>query len=161
MTTLYIKKPNGRYAIASRDEVRDGARQVFNLEAGTPIRCPTDTADYLTAYYADVGHEEFTCIFLDNRHRVIACDALFRGTIDGTSVYPRECVKEALRHNAAAVILAHNHPSGVPEPSQADERITRRLKAAFDLIDVRLLDHLIVATGSEEGYTSLASRGLL
>jgi DNA repair protein RadC len=105
-----------------------------------------------------LDHELFGCLFLDNRHRVLEFSELFRGTIDGTSVYPREVVKEALKLNAAAVILAHNHPSGVAEPSQADERITRRLKAALELVDIRLLDHLIVGDG---GTTSLAARGLL
>jgi DNA repair protein RadC len=95
---------------------------------------------------------------LDNRHRVLRFDELFRGTIDGTAVYPREVVKEALAINAAAVILAHNHPSGVAEPSQADERITRRLKSALELVDIRLLDHLIIGDGRA---TSLASRGIL
>jgi DNA repair protein RadC len=100
----------------------------------------------------------FCCIYLDNRHRIISFEELFRGTIDGTSVYPREVVKEALSVNAAAVILAHNHPSGVAEPSQADERITRRLKAALELVDIRLLDHLVIGDGIA---TSLASRGML
>jgi DNA repair protein RadC len=103
-------------------------------------------------------HERFCCLFLDNRHRVLRFEELFRGTIDGTSVYPREVVKEALRVNAAAVILAHNHPSGVAEPSQADERITHRLKAALALVDIRLLDHLVVGDGR---IVSLASRGLV
>ena len=106
----------------------------------------------------DLPHELFCCIYLDNRHRILSFEELFRGTIDGTSVYPREVVKQALSVNAAAVILAHNHPSGVAEPSQADERITRRLKAALELVDIRLLDHLIVGDG---GTTSLAARGLL
>jgi DNA repair protein RadC len=105
-----------------------------------------------------LDHELFCCLFLDNRHRVLRFDELFRGTIDGTSVYPREVVKEALAVNAAAVILAHNHPSGVAEPSQADERITKRLKSALELVDIRLLDHLIIGDGKA---TSLASRGLL
>ena len=105
-----------------------------------------------------LGHELFCCLYLDNRHRVLRFDELFRGTIDGTSVYPREVVKEALDINAAAVILAHNHPSGVAEPSRADERITKRLKSALELVDIRLLDHLIIGDGRA---TSLASRGLL
>ena len=105
-----------------------------------------------------LDHELFCCLFLDNRHRVLSFNELFRGTIDGTSVYPREVVKEALAVNAAAVILAHNHPSGVAEPSQADERITRRLKSALELVDIRLLDHLIIGDGRT---TSLASRGLI
>jgi DNA repair protein RadC len=103
-------------------------------------------------------HEVFICIFLDNPHRVIAMDEMFRGTIDGASVHPREVVKCALQHNAAAVILAHNHPSGVPEPSRADISLTRRLSEALALIDVRVLDHFIVG-GSE--LVSFAERGLI
>ncbi len=127
------------------------------LRVGEPIRCPADTEAFLTARMRHLEHERFCCLFLDNRHRVLHFEELFRGTIDGTSVYPREVVKEALRANAAAVILAHNHPSGVAEPSQADERITRRLKAALELVDIRLLDHLVVGDGA---VVSLASRGL-
>ncbi|MCO4812789.1 MAG: DNA repair protein RadC, partial [Gammaproteobacteria bacterium] len=122
------------------------------------IRSPADTEVYLQARMRHLDHELFCCLFLDNRHRVLSFNELFRGTIDGTSVYPREVVKEALAINAAAVILAHNHPSGVAEPSQADERITRRLKSALDLVDIRLLDHLIIGDGRT---TSLASRGLI
>ena len=103
-------------------------------------------------------HEVFICIFLDNPHRVIAMDEMFRGTIDGASVHPREVVKCALQYNAAAVILAHNHPSGVPEPSKADISLTRRLTDALALIDVRVLDHFIVG-GSE--LVSFAERGLI
>ena len=128
------------------------------LTTGEPIRSPADTGAFLLARLRDLPHELFCCIYLDNRHRIIAFEELFRGTIDGTSVYPREVVKQALGFNAAAVILAHNHPSGVAEPSQADERITRRLKAALELVDIRLLDHLVVGDGVT---TSLASRGLL
>ena len=129
-----------------------------SLPVGESIRSPADTENFLQARLRGLGHELFCCVFLDNRHRVLAFEEMFRGTIDGTSVYPREVVKEALRINAAAVILAHNHPSGVAEPSQADERITRRLKSALELVDIRLLDHLIVGDG---GATSLASRGLI
>lgn len=89
-------------------------------------------------------NEVFCCLFLDNRHRVLAFDELFRGTLNGTAVYPREIVKRALAHNAAAVILVHNHPSGVAEPSRADETLTARLQEALTLVDVRLLDHLVV-----------------
>ena len=136
------------------------ARRYFeeSLPAGSPIRSPADTEAFLISRMRDLGHELFCCLFLDNRHRVLRFDEMFRGTIDGTSVYPREVVKEALAVNAAAVILAHNHPSGVAEPSQADERITRRLKSALELVDIRLLDHLIVGHGRA---TSLAARGLL
>ena len=125
---------------------------------GEAIRSPADTQSFLRAKIRHLGHEMFCCLYLDNRHRVLRFDELFRGTIDGTSVYPREVVKEALAINAAAVILAHNHPSGVAEPSQADERITRRLKSALELVDIRLLDHLIVGDGET---TALATRGLL
>ena len=129
-----------------------------SLPAGTTIRSPTDTEAYLLSRLRDLGHELFCCLYLDNRHRVLRFDEMFRGTIDGTSVYPREVVKEALAVNAAAVILAHNHPSGVAEPSQADERITLRLKSALELVDIRLLDHLVIGDGRA---TSLASRGLI
>ena len=129
-----------------------------SLPAGSLIRSPADTEAFLVAKLRHLGHELFCCLYLDNRHRVLHFDEMFRGTIDGTSVYPREVVKEALAINAAAVILAHNHPSGVAEPSEADERITRRLKSALELVDIRLLDHLIIGDGRT---TSLASRGLI
>lgn len=136
------------------------ARRYFeaSLPPGQAIRSPADTETFLQARMRHLGHEIFCCLYLDNRHRVLRFDEMFRGTIDGTSVYPREVVKEALAVNAAAVILAHNHPSGVAEPSAADERITRRLKSALELVDIRLLDHLVVGDGSA---TSMASRGLL
>ncbi|MBT8082339.1 MAG: DNA repair protein RadC [Gammaproteobacteria bacterium] len=136
------------------------ARRYFeeSLSSGETIRSPADTETFLKARMRHLDHELFCCLFLDNRHRVLRFDEMFRGTIDGTSVYPREVVKEALAVNAAAVILAHNHPSGVAEPSQADERITRRLKSALELVDIRLLDHLIIGDGAA---TSLASRGML
>ncbi|RZV38912.1 MAG: JAB domain-containing protein [Chromatiales bacterium] len=136
------------------------ARRYYSesLPVGEAIRSPADTEGYLKSRLRHLDHELFCCLFLDNRHRVLSFDELFRGTIDGTSVYPREVVKEALAVNAAAVILAHNHPSGVAEPSQADERITKRLKSALELVDIRLLDHLIIGDGRA---TSLASRGLL
>ncbi len=138
----------------------DLARRYFagSLPKGEVIRNPADTAGYLQARMRHLEYELFCCLFLDNRHRVIRFDEMFRGTIDGTSVYPREVVKEALAANAAAVILAHNHPSGVAEPSQADERITQRLKSALGLVDIRLLDHLIIGNGEA---TSLAARGML
>jgi DNA repair protein RadC len=136
------------------------ARRYFEetLPMGEAIRSPADTETFLMARLRDRPHEVFCCLYLDNRHRVIRFEELFRGTIDGTSVYPREIVKQALAVNAAAIILAHNHPSGIAEPSQADERITRRVKSALDLVDIRLLDHLIIGDGSS---TSLASRGML
>ena len=157
-TTLYTRKPSGRYAVADAATIRAAALKLLTPIKTQAIRSPADTADYLKTRLGHIPHELFCVMFLDNRHRVIAFSEMFRGTIDGTSVYPREVVKEALQHNAAAVILAHNHPSGVAEPSQADERITRRLKSALELIDVRLLDHLIIGGNS---HCSLASRGIL
>lgn len=150
----------GRAGLAMLKVLPELARRYYaeSLPCGQAIRSPADTEAFLKARMRDLDHELFCCLFLDNRHRVLGFDELFRGTIDGTSVYPREVVKEALAINAAAVILAHNHPSGVAEPSQADERITRRLKSALDLVDIRLLDHLIIGDGAA---TSLARRGFL
>jgi len=150
----------GHRRLATLRALPELARRYYSesLPCGETIRSPTDTEAFLQARMRHLGHELFCCLYLDNRHRVLRFDELFRGTIDGTSVYPREVVKEALDINAAAVILAHNHPSGVAEPSQADERITKRLKSALELVDIRLLDHLIIGDGQA---TSLASRGLL
>ena len=122
------------------------------------ITSPQDTRQYLKSQLRDRPYEVFAALFLDNRHQVIRFEELFRGTIDGASVYPREVVKTALKHNAAAIIIAHNHPSGVAEPSQADERITLRLKDALGLVDIRLLDHLIIGDGE---IVSLAERGVI
>jgi len=150
----------GKARLATIRALPELARRYFaeSLPAGETIRSPADTETFLKARMQHLDHELFCCLYLDNRHRVLRFDELFRGTIDGTSVYPREVVKEALAVNAAAVILAHNHPSGVAEPSQADERITKRLKSALDLVDIRLLDHLSIGDGAA---TSLARRGLL
>ena len=125
---------------------------------GRPLLSPAHCADFLRSRLRDLPYEVFAVLFLDNRHRVLAFEELFRGTIDGASVHPREVVRRALQHNAAAVILSHNHPSGVAEPSQADQRITGRLRDALALIDVRLLDHLIVG---DADCCSLAERGLM
>lgn len=122
------------------------------------FRSPSDVRNYITLQLAERKAEVFAVIFVDNRHRVIEYRELFFGTIDNTSVYPREVVRAVMDTNAAAVVLVHNHPSGVGEPSQADERITRRLIQALELIDVRVLDHFIVAG---TGITSLAERGLM
>ncbi len=129
-----------------------------NLQRHDTLQNPRDTRRYLTARLRSHPYEVFACLFLDNRHRVIACEELFRGTIDGASVHPREVVRRSLHHNAAAVILAHNHPSGVAEPSEADRRLTRRLRDALGLIDVRVLDHLVIGDGEA---VSFAERGLL
>jgi DNA repair protein RadC len=127
------------------------------LARGDALANPDDTRRYLAARLRDYPFEVFACLFLDNRHRVIACEELFRGTIDGASVHPREVVRRALGHNAAAVILAHNHPSGIAEPSRADQAITWRLRDALALVDIRVLDHVVV--GDE--LVSFAERGLL
>lgn len=124
--------------------------------SGEAMDSPSTVSDYLRLKLATYEYEVFAVLFLDNRHRVIAFEELFRGTIDGASVYPREVVREAIKHNAAAIICAHNHPSGIAEPSNADILITSRLKEALALIDVRVLDHIIVGSHTT---TSLAERG--
>ena len=111
---------------------------------GVAFTSPIECRRYLSLKLAEQEREVFVVLFLDNRHRLIKYDELFYGTIDGASVHPREVVKAALKYNAAAVILSHNHPSGVPEPSQADKQITRHLKEALNLVDIRLLDHIVV-----------------
>ncbi len=126
------------------------------LQREDVLQNPDDTRAYISARLANHPSEVFACLYLDNRHRVITLEELFQGTIDGASVYPRELVRRCLAHNAAAAIVAHNHPSGVAEPSQADIRLTRRLSEALALIDVRLLDHLVVGDGE---VVSLAERG--
>jgi DNA repair protein RadC len=161
-TILYTTDVNSQtgFRPATIEEIMTGARQALALRVrrGADLSSPQRSRDYLMTRLAEREHEVFTVIHLDNRHRLIACQDLFRGTIDGASVHPREVVKEALRHNAAALILAHNHPSFVAEPSRADELVTRRLREALQLVDIRVLDHLIVAGGET---LSFAERGLL
>ena len=128
------------------------------LRTGPSLASPRATRDFLSSQLRDLEHEVFCCLYLDKRHRLIQYQELFRGTIDGASVHPREIVKLALQRNAAAVIIAHNHPSGVAEPSQADELITLRVKDALGLVDIRLLDHIIIGDGAS---VSLAERGLV
>jgi DNA repair protein RadC len=128
------------------------------VAARPALESPAATRNFLIAQLRDRPYEVFCCLFLDNRHRLIAFEELFRGTIDGASVHPREVVRQALIRNAPATILAHNHPSGVAEPSQADELITQRLKDALGLVDIRVLDHLIVG---DSRCVSFAERGLL
>lgn len=125
---------------------------------GLELPSPNSTRDYLRVLLADRKAEVFGCMYLDNRHRVIETAELFQGTIDGAAVYPRVVVQQALTLNAAAVMFFHNHPSGVAEPSHADEAITRRLKDALALVDIRVLDHFIVTAGES---LSFAERGLL
>ncbi len=128
------------------------------LQSGPILASPKAARDYLVTRLRDLEHEVFCCLFLDSRHRLICFRELFQGTVDGATVHPREVVKQALARNAAALILAHNHPSGVAEPSQADEFITQRLRDALALVEIRLLDHLIVGDGT---CISLAERGVL
>ncbi len=120
------------------------------------LQNPEETRCYLKAKLREYPYEVFACLFLDARHRVIACEELFRGTLDGASVHPREVLRRALQHNAAALILAHNHPSGVAEPSQADRRITERLREVMSLVDIRVLDHVVIG---DRNAVSFAERG--
>ena len=147
-------RSNARYA--------DGAQRKRPLCSGYPrshsFTSPTVVSDYLQVKLGGLEHEVFAILMLDSQHRLIAYSEMFRGTIDSASVHPREVVKEALAHNAGAVILAHNHPSGHPEPSEADKMITRKLMNALQLVDVRVLDHIVVGGRST---VSFAERGLL
>jgi len=128
------------------------------LRAGSALTTPAAVRDYLRLTLGGRAHEVFVCVHLDAQHRVIGAEELFRGTLTQTSVYPREVVKAALAANAAAVIFAHNHPSGVAQPSQADELLTRQLREALALVDVKVLDHFVIA-GNQA--LSFAERGLL
>jgi DNA repair protein RadC len=123
-----------------------------------PLGNPRESGSYLSAKLRHLPYEVFGCLFLDNRHRVLAFEELFRGTIDSANVHPREVVRACLRHNASAVILAHNHPSGVAEPSAADRSITRQLRDALELVGVRVLDHLVIGSGEP---VSMAMLGLI
>jgi DNA repair protein RadC len=147
-----------RYAVlkAALELARRHFREALRL--GPALAAPEATRAFLLAQLRDRPYEVFCCLYLDNRHRLIVFEELFRGTIDRAGVHPREVLRQTLAHNAAAVIFAHNHPSGVLEPSQADELITRRLREALALIDVRVLDHFIIGDGS---CFSFAEAGLI
>jgi len=147
-----------RYALVQAAAELSRRQLSESMRAGPLLASPKATRDFLTARLRDFEHEVFCCLYLDKRHRLIQFEELFRGTIDGASVHPREIVKLALQRNAAAVIVAHNHPSGVAEPSQADELITQRVKEALAIVDIRLLDHIIVGDGVT---VSLAERGIV
>jgi DNA repair protein RadC len=129
-----------------------------NLQRAEVMSSPEQTRRFLTCHLRDAAREVFSCLFLDSQHALIACEDLFWGTLDGAAVYPREVVRRSLQLQAAAVIFAHNHPSGVAEPSAADRRITERLQAALALVDIRVLDHIIVGRGQQ---FSFAEEGLL
>ena len=156
---LYVQDGKGKYVPAPSGLVIEEAKRrlVAKLEGLNALTSPALARDAIQLRLSGLEHEVFACLFLDNQHRVIKFEELFRGTIDGASVYPREVVKAALACNAAAVMFCHNHPSGVAEPSEADKFITQRLKQAFGLIDIRVLDHFIVG---QEVY-SFAEHGLL
>ncbi len=142
------------------DQVLEKASEIMleRLVRQGKLSSPQDTRNYLTTQLGPKEHEVFLVLFLDNQNQLLASEEMFRGTINAASVYPREIVKAALQHNAAAVILAHNHPSGEPEPSQADRSLTERLLAALSLVDIRVLDHLVIG-GSNT--VSFAERGWL
>jgi DNA repair protein RadC len=129
-----------------------------NLRRDSALESPDQVRHYLKAQLRDEPHEVFACLFLDNKHRVVNFEVLFRGSINQAYVHPRQVVKRAIANNAASLILCHNHPSGVSEPSQADIELTRRLKDALWLVDVKVLDHLIIGDGEP---LSMAERGLI
>ena len=152
------------YALQSADDARiiDEALRILDarIRKGTVFDNPAAVKSYARLYFADAsrnGREEFAVFFLDSQHRIIKTVTMFRGSLSQASVYPREVVREALLCNAGAVILAHNHPSGSAEPSRADEFLTQTLKSALQLVDVRVLDHLVVG----DAVVSFAERGLI
>jgi len=146
-------------ATLTDDDILHAAEGILEhtlMRSGEVLTDPAASARYLKARLAAYPYEVFACLFLDNRHRVIAFEELFRGTIDGCSVHPREVMRRCIHHNSAAIVLSHNHPSGISEPSAADRAITVRLREALELIDVRLLDHFVIGSGTP---TSMALRG--
>ena len=157
--SLYVQERTGVYRLASPREIQIAARQCAAtfFKRGFVANNPNAVKAFLSDKLRAVEHELFACLFLDQRHRLIAYEELFRGSIDGASVYPREVMRRVLAHNAAALILAHNHPSGDSSPSDADRRITTRIKDGLALIDVRVLDHIVVG----EDTCSFAETGLL
>ena len=159
-TSLMVRDAQGRYLLATADQILEAARQAIEhkMQRGASFTSPAAVKEYLCAKLAGFEHEVFAVLFLDTRHRLIDYVEMFRGTIDAAEVHPREVVKQALRLNAAAVIVSHNHPSGNSEPSAADKAMTSQLRQALALVDIRTLDHVIVA-GTRT--TSFAERGLL
>jgi DNA repair protein RadC len=157
---LFIRGDYDELRAASTAEIIAAARRAMTrrVHRGTAMNSPRAVREFLAVKLGTLEHEIFAILLLDTRHRLIEYVELFRGTINGASVHPREVVKLALARNAAALVLAHPHPSGSPEPSQADELITQRLKEALALVDIAVLDHVIVAGGET---VSLAERGLL
>lgn len=159
-TTGLAAKVGRSHVKVSDDGVISAALAILakRIVLSDPLQDTRTTRDYVAMRFAHLEHEVFSCLFLDNRNRVIACVELFRGSIDGAVVSPREILKKTLVHNASAVIFVHNHPSGVPVPTDMDRSITQRLQQVLGLIDVRVLDHLIVGAGVVD---SMAERGLV
>ena len=160
---LKASETAGAYEVESpvtEDDILLMARQLANLRLrrGRALTSPQEVFSHLQTLLADYEHEVFALLMLDSKHRVLGFHELFRGTLDGASVYPREVVKIALQYNAAAMILVHNHPSGDPEPSEADRVLTQKLKEALSLVGVRTLDHIVVG---REGCMSMAELGVL
>lgn len=155
---LYVRSELRRYRVANADEIIEAARSVAGqrMQRGEPFTDPQASAQFFQDKLAGLEREVFAAVFLDTRHRLIEYAELFQGTIDGAEVHPREVVRQALRCNAAAVIVAHNHPSGTTDPSAADRAVTARLKQALALVDVRILDHVIV--GAQQSL-SMAAKG--
>jgi DNA repair protein RadC len=157
---LHVRTMAGRYRLADREEICSAAAAYLVADAA-PLdyaKAPEQCRRILTVRLAALDREAFACLWLNNRHGVIGLDVLFHGALDRASVSPQVVARHALTRNAAAVILAHNHPSGTPEPSAADELITKRLREALQLLDVRVVDHMIVTAA---GITSFSERGLL
>lgn len=159
-SSLLVRDVAGDYRPANADEILQAAQRVLGgqLHGREALTSPQAVRDFLRVKLGGLEHEVFAVVMLDAQNRIIEYVELFRGTVSQTSVYPREVVKESLARNAAALILVHNHPSGLAEPSRADEVLTQTLKTALALVDVRVLDHLIVA-GSD--ILSFAERGLI
>jgi DNA repair protein RadC len=165
MNAFSLNETTGTYCAqesVTAEQIIEQAKQILTTKlcntSSTTFPNPSAVSSYLTIKLADKEREVFACLFLDSQHRLIQYEELFYGTIDSAAVYPREVVKAALRHNAAAVIFAHNHPSGLATPSEADKRITERLKSALDTVDIRTLDHFVI--GHNE-VISFAEKGLL
>lgn len=155
--SLLVQDAQGRYLPATAEQILEEARRVIDLKTqrGEAFTSPELVKEYLVTKLAGFEHEVFAALFLDAKHQLIQYVEMFRGSIDSASVYPREVVKEALHHNAAAVIFAHNHPSGNPEPSQADKTLTQRLKEALMLVEVRSLDHIVVGGRQTVSFAEL------
>ncbi|KER87869.1 DNA repair protein RadC [Xanthomonas arboricola pv. celebensis] len=155
-----LRAPLAHYRPATADEILAAARRAVDqrMPRGDQFTTPTAVKNYLRTKLDGLEHELFAVLFLDNQHRLIECVEMFRGTVDGATVHPREVVKEALRCNAVAVIFSHNHPGGNPKPSEDDRLVTRDLKDALALVDVRTLDHILVAG---DAAVSFVERGLL